>query len=127
MASCLPSFDALLVGSCSGVEDKDCSVCLTGALNHVRDEVTVTWTVEHSDVFVLCLKVSFRNINCDSVLPFFFVLIHEESKLKNPFVKNDRATKAWYTWQERTGRTCIEGDFVAGNVAIIEKVKDEAA
>ena len=43
------------------------------------------------------------------------------------FVKNDRATKAWYTWQERTGRTCIEGDFVAGNVAIIEKVKDEAA
>ena len=26
-----------------------------------------------------------------------------------------------------TGRTCIEGDFVAGNVAIIEKVKDEAA
>ena len=57
----------------------------------------------------------------------FDIYCDEESKLKNPFVKNDRATKAWYTWQERTGRTCIEGDFVAGNVAIIEKVKDEAA
>ena len=57
----------------------------------------------------------------------FDIYCDEESKLKNPFVKNDRATKAWYAWQERTGRTCIEGDFVAGNVAIIEKVKDEAA
>ena len=57
----------------------------------------------------------------------FDIYYDEESKLKNPFVKNDRATKAWYAWQEKTGRTCIEGDFVAGNVAIIEKVKDEAA
>ena len=57
----------------------------------------------------------------------FDIYCDEESKLKNPFVKNERATKAWYTWQERTGRTCIEGDFVAGTVAIIEKVKDEAA
>ena len=57
----------------------------------------------------------------------FDIYCDEESKLKNPFVKNDRATKAWYTWQERTGRMCIPGDFVAGNVAIIEKVKDEAA
>ena len=57
----------------------------------------------------------------------FDIYCDEESKLKNPFVKNDRATKAWYAWQERTGRTCIPGDFVAGNVAIIEKVKDEAA
>ena len=47
--------------------------------------------------------------------------------MKSPFIKNDKATKAWYTWQERTGRTCIEGDFIAGNVEIIEKVKDEAA
>ena len=51
----------------------------------------------------------------------------EESKLKSPFVKNDRATTAWYTWQKRTGRMCIPGDFVAGNVAVIEKIKDEAA
>ena len=57
----------------------------------------------------------------------FDIYCDEESKLKNPFVKNDRATKAWYAWQERTGRMCIPGDFVAGNVAIIEKVKDEAA
>ncbi len=57
----------------------------------------------------------------------FDIYCDEESKLKSPFIKNDRATKAWYTWQERTGRTCIEGDFIAGNVAIIEKVKDEAA
>ena len=57
----------------------------------------------------------------------FDIYCDEESKLKNPFVKNERATKAWYTWQERTGRTCIEGYFFSVNVAIIEKVKDEAA
>ncbi len=57
----------------------------------------------------------------------FDMYIDEESKLKPVVVKNNKATQAWYAWQERTGRTCIEGDFVAGNVAIIEKVKDEAA
>ena len=57
----------------------------------------------------------------------FDIYCDEESKLKNPFIKNDKATKAWYAWQERTGRTCIPNDFIAGNVAIIEKVKDEAA
>ena len=51
----------------------------------------------------------------------------EESKLKTPIVKNKRATDAWYAWQERTKRQCVPGDFIAGNVAVIKKVKDEAA
>ena len=51
----------------------------------------------------------------------------EESKLKNPIIKNKRATEAWYEWQRRTSRSCIPGDFIAGSVAVIKKVKDEAA
>ena len=95
-----------------------------------------------SDTFEYTTKPTFEDmynhIGCDMIEILhgydknisnrtFDIYCDEESKLKNPFVKNDRATKAWYTWQERTGRTCIEGDFIAGNVAIIEKVKDEAA
>jgi len=57
----------------------------------------------------------------------FDIYCDEEAKLKNPFIRNDRATDAWYTWQTRTGRISQPGDFIAGNVAIIEKVKDEAA
>ena len=57
----------------------------------------------------------------------FDIYCDEESKMKSSFMKNDRATDAWYRWQKRTGRTCVPGDFIAGNVAIIEKVKDEAA
>jgi len=57
----------------------------------------------------------------------FDMYCDEESKLKAPIVKNKRATDAWYAWQERTKRQCIPGDFIAGNVAVIKKVKDEAA
>ena len=57
----------------------------------------------------------------------FDMYCDEESKLKTPIVKNKRATDAWYAWQERTKRQCVPGDFIAGNVAIIKKVKDEAA
>ena len=57
----------------------------------------------------------------------FDMYCDEESKLKTPIVKNKRATNAWYAWQERTKRQCIPGDFIAGNVAVIKKVKDEAA
>ena len=57
----------------------------------------------------------------------FDMYCDEESKLKTPIVKNKRATDAWYAWQERTKRQCIPGDFIAGNVAVIKKVKDEAA
>ena len=57
----------------------------------------------------------------------FDMYCDEESKLKTPIVKNKRATNAWYAWQERTKRQCVPGDFIAGNVAVIKKVKDEAA
>lgn len=57
----------------------------------------------------------------------FDMYCDEESKLKTPIVKNKRATDAWYVWQERTKRQCVPGDFIAGNVAVIKKVKDEAA
>ncbi len=57
----------------------------------------------------------------------FDMYCDEESKLKTPIVKNKRATDAWYAWQERTKRQCVPGDFIAGNVAVIKKVKDEAA
>ena len=98
--------------------------------------------VNDNETFEFTKKPTFDDmyplINCDTIEILqgydktisnrtFDIYCDEESKLKNPFVKNKRATKAWYTWQERTGRTCIEGDFVAGTVAIIEKVKDEAA
>ena len=39
-------------------------------------------------------------------------------------VRNNRATKAWYEWQKRPGRTCIPGDFIAGDVAILKKVTE---
>jgi len=45
--------------------------------------------------------------------------------LKPVVVKNTKATKAWYDWQERTGRQCLPGDFIAGHVAIIKKVKND--
>ena len=57
----------------------------------------------------------------------FDMYCDEESKLKTPIVKNKRATDAWYAWQQRTKRVCVPGDFIAGNVAVIKKVKDEAA
>ena len=51
----------------------------------------------------------------------------EKSKHKTPIIKNKRATDAWYEWQRKTSRSCIPGDFIAGSVAVIKKVKDEAA
>ena len=95
-----------------------------------------------SDTFKYTTKPTFqdmyKHIGCDMIEILhgydkdiskrtFDIYCDEESKLKNPFVKNDKATTAWYTWQKRTKRMCIPGDFIAGNVAIIEKVKDEAA
>jgi hypothetical protein len=40
-------------------------------------------------------------------------------------VKNTKATKAWFDWQERTKRQCLPGDFIAGHVAIIKKVNND--
>ena len=55
----------------------------------------------------------------------FDMYIDQESKLKPVIVKNTKATKAWFDWQERTGRQCIPGDFIAGHVAIIKKVNND--
>ena len=52
----------------------------------------------------------------------FEMLCNEEAKMTNMIVKNNRATKAWYEWQRRTGRKCLPGDFIAGDVAILKKV-----
>ena len=54
----------------------------------------------------------------------FEMLCNEEAKMTNMIVRNNRATKAWYEWQKRTGRTCIPGDFIAGDVAILKKVTE---
>ena len=48
----------------------------------------------------------------------------EESKLKSTFKKNSRATKAWQEYLKRTKRMSMPGDFIAGDVAILQKVKE---
>ena len=55
----------------------------------------------------------------------FDMYMDEESKLKPVVVKNNKATEAWYAWQEKTGRTCIPEDFIAGHVAIIKRIKND--
>ena len=56
----------------------------------------------------------------------FDMYCDEKSKHKTPIIKNKRATDAWYEWQRRTSRSCIPGDFIAGSVAVIKKVKNAA-
>ncbi len=51
----------------------------------------------------------------------------EESKLKNSFIMNKNITDAWYKWAKKTGHQIIPGDFIAGNVCVIQKVQDDAA
>ena len=51
----------------------------------------------------------------------------EESKLKHPFIINKKVTDAWYKWAKKTGHQIIPGDFIAGNVCVIQKVQDDAA
>ena len=45
----------------------------------------------------------------------------EEAKLRNKPV-NERATKAWYAWQKKTGHMSIPGDTINGDIAIVKKV-----
>ena len=45
----------------------------------------------------------------------------EEAKLSSKPV-NQRATKAWYTWQMKTGHMSLPGDTINGDVAILKKV-----
>ncbi|NDB54647.1 hypothetical protein EB169_02340, partial [archaeon] len=51
----------------------------------------------------------------------FEMLTDEESKYNNK-ERNERATVAWYNWQVRTGHACIIGDYIAGDIAIVQKV-----
>jgi hypothetical protein len=39
-------------------------------------------------------------------------------------MKNSRATKAWQEYLKRTKRMSMPGDFIAGDVAILQKVKE---
>ena len=60
-----------------------------------------------------------RGLENDQIVELY---CDEESKLKNNSLENKVATNMWYNWQDKTGHMCIPGDFIAGNVAIIEKV-----
>ena len=51
----------------------------------------------------------------------------EESKLKALPTINKKVTDAWYRWANKTGHQIIPGDFIAGNVCVIQKVQDDAA
>nr|BAR18504.1 hypothetical protein [uncultured Mediterranean phage uvMED] len=94
----------------------------------------------HTDSYVLNYKPTFqdmyKHLNTDMIEitkgydkdisnRSFDMYIDEESKLKPVVVKNEKATKAWYDWQERTKRQCLPGDFIAGHVAIIKKVNND--
>ena len=45
----------------------------------------------------------------------------EEAKLSRK-PANERATIAWYRWLDNTGRMCVPGDTINGDVAIIKKL-----
>ena len=91
--------------------------------------------------FILNYKPDFKelytHLDCDTIEILskfdksisnrtFDMYCYEESKIKTPIIKNKRATEAWYEWQRRTSRSCIPGDFIAGSVAVIKKVKNAA-
>jgi hypothetical protein len=93
-----------------------------------------------TDSFILNYKPNFdelyKHLNCDTIQIVqgfdsdisnrtFDMYTDENSKMKSMVVKNNRATKAWMTWQDRTDRMCLPGDFIAGHVAIIKKVKND--
>ena len=51
----------------------------------------------------------------------FEILIDEEGKLKNKKL-NDKANCAWYNWLTRANRVPVMGDYIAGDVAVIQKI-----
>ena len=53
--------------------------------------------------------------------PLMKGIYHEKDNPKGA-VRNKRATIAWYLWQKRTGRICLPGDAIHGNVAIIKRI-----
>ena len=106
--------------------------------SEMGDNGPITSSEEHDYTTKPTFQDMYPHINCSMIEIHkgydkdisnrsFDIYCDEESKMKNTYVKNTRATKAWYTWQERTGRKCLPGDFIAGSVAIIKRIKDEAA
>ena len=47
----------------------------------------------------------------------------EEAKIRSKAV-NEKATKAWYAWQKRTGHRSLPGDTINGDIAILKKVTE---
>jgi len=91
----------------------------------------------NEDIHVFENKPTFKELypllNCDMIeiqqgydpevqKRTFDMYCDEEAKLKNTTYPNERATKAWYAWQQKTKRQCLPGDYIAGSVAIIKKV-----
>tara|TARA_R100001230_G_C5591875_1_gene107886 strand:- start:110 stop:448 length:339 start_codon:yes stop_codon:yes gene_type:complete len=86
-------------------------------------------------------KDMYKEIDCTTIQPSTAYLpkysnrkdgyaefwMDEESKLKHPFIINKNITDAWYKWAKKTGHQIIPGDFIAGNVCVIQKVQDDAA
>jgi len=91
----------------------------------------------NEDIYVFKNKPTFKELypllDCDMIeiqqgydpevqKRTFDMYCDEEAKLKNTTYPNERATKAWYAWQQKTKRQCLPGDYIAGSVAIIKKV-----
>lgn len=87
------------------------------------------------DIHVFEKKPTFRDLypllKCDTIEILkgytdehktFDMYCDEESKMKNTTYPNKLATKAWYTWQERTNRQCLPGDHIVGPIAIVKKI-----
>ncbi len=52
------------------------------------------------------------------------IYFDEEGKWKSMVIPNKHITNAWYSWMENTGRQPIRNDFIAGKVAVIQKVDE---
>ena len=86
-------------------------------------------------------KDMYKKIGCDMIemstayLPEYSnrkdgytdIYFDEEFLLKGLPVVNTIVTDAWYKWQRKTGHMSLPGTTICGNVAIIQKIKDEAA
>lgn len=99
----------------------------------------IIWKTNGDEVFrVFVQKPDFANIyplidcdmieyqkgyNADVSNRSFEMLCDEEAKLRSKPI-NQRATKAWYEWQKRTGRQCLPGDTINGDIAILKKVTE---
>lgn len=68
-----------------GVNDQNGALSLTGSRDHGCDEVSVTRAVDDGEIPAVGGKVCLSVINCNSVGPFFLILIHDISVLKSSF------------------------------------------